>query len=228
MTADELKRLAAAAAVAEVRDGMIVGLGSGSTAQIGIDLLAERVAQGLKVRCVATSDAGAGRARRLGLDLLDPNDVASIDLTFDGADEIDPELHLIKGRGGALLREKLVAGTSQIEIIIADASKLVAELGARVPLPVEVVRFGCRLTDAGLRKLGADPMLRLRDGAPLITDGGNLILDCTFSSRKIDEELGIEIKGTSGVVEHGLFWELASFALVADEDGRVSRMDRPA
>lgn len=228
MTPDELKRLAAAAAVAEVRDGMVVGLGSGSTAEIGIDLLAERVVEGLNVRCVATSDLGAGQARRLGLDLVDLNDVTSIDLTFDGADEIDPELHLIKGRGGALLCEKLVARASQVEIIIADASKLVTDLGTRVPLPVEVVRFGWRLIEAELRSLGADTTLRRRDGEPLITDGGNLIFDCTFSSRRIDEELGIEIKGISGVVEHGLFWDLASFALIAGEDGRVSRISRPA
>lgn len=201
---------------------MIVGLGTGSTASLAIRYLGERVADGLRVHGVATSDASARLARDLNIPLLDLNDTTVIDLTLDGADEIGPHLMLIKGGGGALLREKLVAVQSREVIIIADSSKEVSSLG-RFPLPVEVVPFAWRRVERDLRDLGLAPELRAIDGRAFLTDQHNMILDC--HARRLDDPAAIatRIKALPGVVEHGLFLGIATRAIVARPEGIAER-----
>ncbi|HEY0418430.1 MAG TPA: ribose-5-phosphate isomerase RpiA, partial [Acetobacteraceae bacterium] len=176
-----LKHEAAERAVTYITDGMIVGLGTGSTSQLMIAALGVRVAAGLRIRGVATSEHSAEQARSLGIEVLQLDDVKRIDLTIDGADEIDlANFGLIKGGGGALLREKIVARASNMEIIIADVSKLVPRLGQHMPIPVEVIPFGWRHTAARLTDLGCTPHLRpaATGDTPYLTDGGHYILDC--------------------------------------------------
>ncbi len=224
MSPDELKRAAAAAAVALVEPGMVVGLGTGSTAAWGIRLLAERH---LAITAVATSVESAELARELGISVTDLSDVPGVDLTFDGADEADPDGNLIKGLGAALLREKLVALQSRREVIIVDASKLVQRLGEKAPLPVEVIPFGWRHTASALRELGLEPALRRRGGDPVVTNNGNWVLDCRVSPGALDAGLGAAIKALSGVVDHGLFWQIATDVIVAWPDGRVEHRRYP-
>ncbi len=201
------KEMSAKLAVELVEDGMIVGLGTGTTAKIAIDLLGQRVAQGLKIKTVATSQASASQASKLGIDVLDINDVAEINLTIDGADRVDRSSRtLIKGLGGALLREKIVAGNSQQLIIIVDERKITDKLGVDCPVPVEVVSFGYVATKNHLRELGCEPTLRrASNDEPFITDGGNYIIDCMFGWIKDAAALETSINQVIGVIESGLF-----------------------
>ena len=218
--AESLKRVAAQEAVTLVQDGMVVGLGSGTTAELFLEELAQRVAGGLHVTAVPTSERVATMARSHGIQVAELHDVAKIDITVDGADEIQPRgLDLIKGGGGALLREKLVAAAADRLCIIADRSKLVARLGERWAVPVVVVPYGWRQTADRIRTLGGSPSLRLVDGSPLVTDDGLYILDCRFGPIADPARLARELKGVLGVVEHGLFVGLAKQAIVAGQDG---------
>jgi ribose 5-phosphate isomerase A len=227
------KLQAAERALAAVKDGMLVGLGTGSTAARFVDLLAERVRQGLDVTCVPTSESTRAQAERLGVTLTTLDEVAFLDLTVDGADELDAHLRLIKGGGGALLREKIVAVASERMIVIADASKRVGTLGT-FPLPVEVVRFGLAATRNLLGAMAADAgcsgeiSLRLgRDGEPFVTDSGNVLFDCGFGRIDNPEALDLALKSVPGVVENGLFLGIADAAIIAGPDG-VSVIEREA
>jgi ribose 5-phosphate isomerase len=223
---EALKREAAARAVAEITSGMKVGLGTGSTARHFVDLLGERVRNGLDIVGVPTSEATARQARECGISLSDLETLARLDLTVDGADEIDGDLNLIKGAGGALLREKIVAAASDAMIVIADDSKVVEALGGRFPLPVEVNRFGLGATRALVQQLvdrhGADGWVRLRGeeaGSPFVTDGGHLILDAFFGRISQPEALSMELLDIPGVVQHGLFLKMCRKAYVATPNG---------
>ena len=228
MTPDQLKRQAAERAVALIEPGMRLGLGTGSTARHFVDLLGARVRSGLRVVGVPTSEVTRAQAAGLGIPLTTLEETPELDLTVDGADELDDELRLIKGGGGALLREKIVAAASSRMVVIADASKRVRRLGA-FPLPVEVVRFGHISTrlqvEERARLVGASGEARLRlaqDGQPLVTDGGNYILDCAFGTIEEPELLDDELRMIPGVVETGLFIGLADLAFVAGPDGIVT------
>jgi ribose 5-phosphate isomerase A len=225
MSVDQFKRLAAEKALALVEGGMRLGLGTGSTAAMFVELLAAEVRAGLDIVCVPTSEATRAQAERLGIRLTTLDAEPILDLVVDGADEVDAELQLIKGGGGALLREKIVASASNRMVVIADSSKKVARLG-RFPLPVEVVRFGLKSTERHIEALAGDVGCRgtiaprlLSDGAPFVTDGGNLILDCAF--REIDDPEGLAeaLQIIPGVVEHGLFLGLADMAILAGPGG---------
>ena len=224
--ADSLKRAAADAAVELVRDGMIVGLGTGSTAAFAIAALARRHEQGLRFAGIPTSEHTAKMAMEAGIPLTSFAEHRQIDLTIDGADEVERgSLNLIKGRGGALLREKIVAAASHRLAIIVDASKLVDRLGMRVPLPVEVVAFGLEATQATLAALGASARLRLTPaGEPFVSDGGNRILDCSFGPIAEPARLEERIGRVVGVVESGLFIGRADPVFVADGSG-VHRLE---
>lgn len=222
---EALKREAAAQAVAEVTEGMRLGLGTGSTARHFVDLLGERVAAGLNVICVPTSEATAKQARELGIPLSDLDTLDRLDLTVDGADELDDALNLIKGGGGALLREKIVAASSDAMVVIADGSKCVETLG-RFPLPVEVNRFGLGATRRAvglvMERHGAEGALTLRGeaaGSPFVTDGGHLILDALFGRISDPEALARDLLDIPGVVQHGLFLKLCRKAYVATPNG---------
>ncbi len=218
-----LKQAAAVYAVENfIKPGMYVGLGSGSTAELFVKELARRVSTGelSNLTTVATSEVIAILARSGGLAVLELDQVPGLDVTVDGADEIEPQnFALTKGRGGALLREKLVAAASQLEIIIADESKLVARLGEKMPIPVEVVPFGWHHTAERLRELGCDPVLRHFNGEPYLTDGANYVLDCRFAPLADPATLAAAIKGLIGVVEHGLFIGLAGRVIIAGAQG---------
>ena len=202
---DAEKAAAAEAAVAEIRDGMLIGLGSGSTAACAVRAVGRRVAQGLRVECVATSRATEALARSVGLTIRPFDDIARLDLTIDGADEIDPALRAIKGGGGALLREKVVAAASDRVSIVVDASKLVARLGA-FPLPIEVLPFAGAWVMRALTELGGTATRRPgADGSPFRTDQGNFIFDAAFGP--IEDAIGLaaHLSQVPGIVEHGLF-----------------------
>lgn len=215
---DPLKQQAAACALEEVRDGMALGLGTGSTAAVFVDLLGARVAAGLRVVGVPTSERTAAQAASLGIPLTTLADHPHLDLTVDGADEVHTgTLALIKGLGGALLREKIVAAASRRMVVIVDEGKLSPSLG-RAPLPVEVAAFGWEATARHLRGAGATPTLRKTDGAPYLTDGGNLILDCTLDLH--DPAMAqATLKAIPGVVETGLFIGLASRVIAGTPAG---------
>ena len=203
------KRLAAQRSLEYVRDGMCLGLGSGSTAAIMLELLGQRVRQGLRVRGVPTSETSRQLAQREGIPIVSFDEVSLLDLTIDGADEVDPQLNLIKGGGGALLREKIVASFSRCVVIIADAHKQVPQLGA-FPLPVEAVRFAWKPLAQRLGELGASPALRSGvDGRPFVTDEGNHILDCAFGRIEDPAALAARLDAMPGVVGHGLFVGMA-------------------
>ncbi len=225
MSADELKRQAAARALDLVCPGMRLGLGTGSTAKHFVDLLGRRVAEGLDVLCVATSEATQAQAVSLNIPLSTLDETPALDLTVDGADEIDPQLRLIKGGGAALLREKIVAAASARMVVIADDGKLVPTLG-RFPLPIEVVPFGLEATRravaTAISASGAAGELELRlspDGTPLVTDGGHFILDARLGAIERPELLAQALNMVPGVVEHGLFIGLASGAILAGAGG---------
>jgi ribose 5-phosphate isomerase A len=225
MTADELKKLAAARALELVKPGMRLGLGTGSTAKHFVDLLGERVAGGLDVICVATSEATQKQALALGIKMSTLDETPELDLTVDGADETDSELRLIKGGGAAHLREKIVAAASARMIVIADDSKLVDRLG-RFPLPIEVIPFGLEATRravaAAVTSSGArgELVLRLKaDGSTLVTDSGNYILDAHLGVIERPEALAVALNTVPGVVEHGLFLGLCTGAILAGSEG---------
>lgn len=223
---DALKKEAALTAVAMVQDGMVVGLGTGSTAAFAIDGLIARVRDGLSIVGIPTSERSARQAEAGGIRLVDFADRTRVDLTIDGADEIaDGSLDLIKGLGGALLREKIVAAASDRLVIIADEPKLVHGLGGTCPVPVEVVPFGWQTTAARIASLGARPVLRQTGSEAFRTDGGNLILDCHFGLIADPVAVEASLSATVGVVETGLFISMASTALVATATG-VRRLDR--
>jgi ribose 5-phosphate isomerase A len=222
------KRAAAEAAVDLVQDGMVVGLGTGSTAAFAVEGLARRRRQGLRFLGIPTSERTAAQARAAGIPLTSFAEHRQIDLTIDGADEVERgTLNLIKGLGGALLHEKVVAAASRCLVIIVDEAKLVDRLGAHAPVPVEVVAFGLEATQAALEGLGASASLRRTPaGEPFITDSGNRILDCGFGAIPDPVDLEERIRRVVGVVENGLFIGLAHAVLVAGRDG-VHRLERP-
>jgi ribose 5-phosphate isomerase A len=224
---DNLKRAAAERAASLVSDGMRLGLGTGSTAAHFVAAIGERVRSGLKVVGVPTSEATRAQAEREGIPLSTLDETPELDLTVDGADELDDELRLIKGGGGAHLREKIVASASRRMIVIADGSKRVAKLG-RFPLPIEVAPFGLKATEIAISKLLASldlsGDLRLRqsaDGAPFITDGGHFILDAHLGRIEKPNVLASTLNNIPGVVEHGLFLGLATGAILATDQGLV-------
>lgn len=227
MSADIAKFNAAQAALEFVKDGMIVGLGTGSTSAHFVRLLGERVRQGLRVKGVPTSEATRNLAEQVGVPLIEISQVTAIDVDVDGADEIDPAFRLIKGGGGALLREKIVAAAAKRMVVIADETKWVEMLGV-FPLPVEVTRFGFALTQEGVRAAlretgcaGSDVTLRVSGKAnePVITDGGNYILDAHALRIPNAEALAAALKQIAGVVEHGLFLDLAHTVIVGKAKG---------
>ncbi|WP_441255921.1 ribose-5-phosphate isomerase RpiA [Tardiphaga sp. 285_C5_N1_2] len=232
MNMDELKRQAAAKALEHVRDGMKLGLGTGSTAKHFVELLGERVAGGLKVIGVPTSEATRADAQCCGVPLTTLDEVDRLDLTVDGADEVDPALNLIKGGGGALLREKIVAAASDRMIVIADDSKWVPTLG-RFPLPVEVIPFGLSATRRAIAdvfaKCGLHGEMTIRsgkDGHAFVTDGGHWIIDARLGTITDAPRLAGLLGAIPGVVEHGLFIGLASTAMLAGSQG-IRVFERP-
>jgi ribose 5-phosphate isomerase A len=218
-TVDELKRTAANWAVAQLKDGMVVGLGSRSTASFAVSEIGRLVRAGLRIVGVPTSENTAEQARGLGIPLSTLGEHPEIDITIDGADEVELRtLNLIKGGGGNLLREKIVATASKRLVIVVDQSKLVDRLGS--PVPVEVSQFGWQSTAKRLAALGSQPVARVdSEGKMFVTDGGNFILDCAFGSIELAAELQARLDGTVGVVEHGLFIELASQVVVGEPGG---------
>ncbi|MEE2861354.1 MAG: ribose-5-phosphate isomerase RpiA [Pseudomonadota bacterium] len=232
---DPAKLAAAQAAVALVEDGMKLGLGTGSTAAVMVRELAARVAaEGLKLRCAATSQATADLATGLGLRIESLDEIGWLDMTIDGADEVDPDLHLIKGGGAAHLREKIVAAASDRMVVVADPGKVVETLGA-FPLPVEVLAFGFETTRKLIRRAldelelgGHDVMQRLRGSDPVITDEGNLILDLHLGRIPDAPALARALAAIPGVVEHGLFLGMCDLAIVGRKDGSVIQLARDA
>jgi ribose 5-phosphate isomerase A len=224
MTQDKAKLLVAQRAVEFVEDGMRVGLGTGSTATMFIRELGKKVQQGLKIRCVASSDASHQLGLGLGMDVATLAELPELDVYIDGADEVSPQLALIKGGGGALLREKIVASAAKRFIVVVDESKMVEKLG-RFPLPVEVIKMALPLVGPRLEELGLHPKQRqAKDGAgPYLTDEGNYILDCACGTIEHPEETAAEIRNIVGVVEHGLFLGMASVVLVAGEHGVMEK-----
>lgn len=225
MTPDEQKRVAAARALEYVEDGMKLGLGTGSTAAHFVDLLGAKVAEGLNVLCVPTSEATHAQATGLNIPLTTLDETPHLDMTIDGADELDAALNLVKGGGGALLREKIVATASDRMVVIADDSKVVETLGA-FDLPVEVVPFGAGATVNMMRevaaKLGCTGEITRRkteDGKPYFTDGGHYIYDCAFGTIPNPAALSVELNKIAGVVENGLFCGIATIAVIAGPDG---------
>jgi ribose 5-phosphate isomerase A len=226
MSADAYKRDAAAAALEYVRPGMRLGLGTGSTARPFVDLLGERVRAGLDVIAVPTSEATRAQAEQCGIKLTTLDETPALDLTVDGADEIGPDLTLIKGGGGALLREKIVAAASARMVVIADATKWVAVLG-KFPLPIEVVPFGLGATERAVQaaiavtgNAGALTLRKTATGLAFVTDGGHFILDASLGRIADPRSLGLALAAIPGVVEHGLFIGLAQTAIIAGPDGR--------
>ena len=218
----QLKQQAAERAVDFVKSGMVVGLGHGSTAIFAVRRIAQLLHEGQlqDILGVPCSLQVKEDAQRLGIPLTTLDEHPVVDVTIDGADEVDPHLNLIKGGGGALLREKIVAQASRREIIVVDESKLSPALGAHWPVPVEVIPFGWRSQAAYLESLGAQPILRLSsDGAPFTTDQGNLILDCHFGPISHPAQLATRLSERAGIVEHGLFLGLATDVIVASVGG---------
>ena len=218
---DQLKKAAAEFAASQVEDGMKVGLGTGSTVSFFLEALGKRVAQGLRVVGVPTSIRTATQAQGLGIPLSDLGTHPRLDLTIDGADEVQSGcLNLLKGLGGALLREKIVAAASSRLMIIVDESKVVTTLGATSAIPVEVVAFGWQSTERKLKALGCAPQLRtIATGEAFLTDGGNYLLDCSFGPVSDAARLDRDLNSIVGVVEHGLFLGMTSLAVVARAEG---------
>ena len=214
------KQRSAEAACEYVKDGMIVGLGSGSTTEFAVKKIGELVRNGLSIRGIPTSDATKILAESEGIPLIDFSETMFIDLTIDGADEIDANLNMIKGGGAALLREKIVASASREEIIIVSSSKLVQQLGA-FPLPVEVIPFGWQVVFNQLESLQGNPELRLKQGQPSVTDQGNFIVDCHFRKIENPEQLEQHLNMIPGVVENGLFINLCTRMIMADGENII-------
>jgi ribose 5-phosphate isomerase A len=229
LTADDMKKAAALAVLPKIVDGMKVGLGTGSTANHFIHALAEKVKAGLKVECVPTSEATAKLAQSLGLKLTTLEDHPFLDITVDGADEIDSDFRVIKGGGGALLIEKIVASSSKFMVVIADESKLVKKLG-KFPLPVEIIGFGVKATawkiERVYKALGMDVDMRLRatDGKAFRTDSGNCIIDCWTTALKNPEKLEYGLNNLPGVVNNGLFIGICGVAYIGHANGKVDEL----
>jgi ribose 5-phosphate isomerase A len=221
----DLKEMAAREAVRHVTDGMVVGLGSGSTASIAIELLGEKVKAGWMIIGIPTSRESEELGRSVGITIGELKDHQVVDVTIDGADEVDPELNLIKGLGGALVREKIVAFATKMEIIIVDESKMVSFLGQKAPLPVEIVKFASESTMRRLERFGCVPKLREKNGLAFVTDNGNLIADCRFQKIDDPKKLESDLNLVPGVVDNGLFVGLAHKVIVASKDG-VRTIDR--
>ena len=228
---DSPKYKAAKAAIAEIENGQKLGLGTGSTARYFVDLLGEMVADGFECICVATSQETAKQALRLGIKLSTLDEIDELDITIDGADEVDGQLALIKGGGGALLREKIVADASKRMIVIADHSKMVKNLGV-FPLPIEVNKFGLGATKKRVQdildsfnKSGELKLRKTSDNEIFITDGGHFILDAFFSRILDAKDLSTKLLGVPGVVQHGLFIDMCDTAFIADKND-VKRYDR--
>ncbi|MBE2993257.1 ribose-5-phosphate isomerase RpiA [Sphingomonas sp. CFBP 13603] len=217
---DDDKKAAAVAAVAEVRDGMLVGLGTGSTAAFAIQVLGDQVAQGLQIRAVVTSEASGKLARELGIEILDFATIAHVDLTIDGADEIDSRCFAIKGAGGAMLREKIVAAASARMVVIADGSKRVDRIGA-AKLPVEVLPFAGAYVMRVLTEMGAAPITRDN----YRTDQGNLVIDCHFATLDDPRAIAATLAAIPGILGHGLFLDEVDAAYIAT-NGVVTRLER--
>jgi ribose 5-phosphate isomerase A len=216
MANDQEKEAAARASLRFVKDGQVVGLGSGSTAAYFIQLLEEQVKNGLRIRGIPTSEHSRKQAAGLGIPLTTLDEYQQIDVTVDGADEVDPQLRMIKGGGGALLREKIVASVTKQLVIVVDATKRVPVLG-KFPLPVEVIKFAQAVVKKKIEALGAAVGLRQgADGKPFLTDENNHILDCRFGQIRDAEGLARQLSDMPGVVEHGLFIGMASVVLVAN------------
>ena len=208
------KEAAGRAAAKLVRDGDVVGLGTGSTAYFAVVALGERVKAGLKIIGIPTSVQTADLARAVGIPLTTLDEHPEIDITIDGADEVDPKLNLIKGGGGALLREKVVASVTKKMVVVADSGKMVSILG-KFPLPVEIIPFARTVVEKKIASLGASSKLRAKpDGSPFLTDNGNHILDCSFGAIADPPALAFALSTTPGVVEHGLFIGMAKLAIV--------------
>ena len=214
------KQRSAEAACEYVKDGMIVGLGTGSTAEFAVKKIGELVRNGLSIRGIPTSDTTKILAESEGIPLIDFSETMFIDLTIDGADEIDANLNMIKGGGAALLREKIVASASREKIIIVSSSKLVQQLGA-FPLPVEVIPFGWQVVFNQLESLQGNPELRLKQGQPSVTDQGNFIVDCHFRKIENPEQLDQHLNMIPGVVENGLFINLCTRMIMADGENII-------
>ena len=215
------KSQAAVAAAALVENDAIVGLGSGTTSALVVKALGRRVhEEGLRFIGVSTSEATAGLARQFGIPLRELDEVEALDINIDGADEIDPRFRMIKGRGGALLREKIVAAVARRRVTVITSNKRVSQLGLTSPIPVEVSALGCHHIEHRLQSLGAQTTLRLAAvGTPFVTDGGNRILDCRFREIDDPETLDHDLKGIIGVFETGLFVNLCDLLIVGGEDG---------
>lgn len=225
MTRDADKKTAAIAAADEVKPGMLVGLGTGSTAFFLIEELGRRLAHGLRFRAVATSLASEQQAKGLGIPVLPFSEVARIDLAIDGADEIDPQLRAIKGAGGAMLREKCVAVSADRMVVIADSSKRVAQLGLTMPVPCETLPFARAFVDRTLEELGARVTLRMKEGAPYRTDQDNLIFDCHFGAIADPEGLAERLSAIPGMLGHGLFVDEVD-ALYVAQNGSATLIER--
>jgi ribose 5-phosphate isomerase A len=221
MLEQELKRIAGYRAVDFLRSGMVVGLGSGSTARFATLQIAAKLRLGelRDIVAIPTSEETARLARAEGIPLTTLDEHPRIDATIDGADEVDPQLDVIKGLGGALLREKIVAFATGHEIIVVDESKLVQRLGTKSPVPVEVIQFGWRNTEAALARTSARTILRLVKGTPYVTDEGNYIIDCAYQGIDAPQELAATIHAIPGVVESGLFLGLVKTVIVASPTG---------
>lgn len=213
------KKLAAEKAVEFVNNGMIVGLGTGSTAYYAILKIAERLKEGLNIRAVASSNQSEDLANQFRIPLVPFSEIDFIDITIDGADEVDNNFNLIKGGGGALLREKILAASSKKFIVIIDESKLVNHLG-KFPLPIEIVPFASELTIKKLELLNCKPTIRQQNGNEYLTDNGNLIVDCFFEKLH-PEVLNEQIKSIPGVVEHGLFIKMTDTVIIGNNDGTI-------
>jgi ribose 5-phosphate isomerase A len=221
MSIENLKRAAGYRAVDYIESGMVVGLGSGSTARYATLRIAELLRQGIlrDIVAIPTSNETAQLATDQGIRLTTLQDRLTIDVTIDGADEVDPSLNVIKGHGGFLLREKIVAAATGFEIIIVDDSKCVPLLGTRFAVPVEVVQFGWRQAQAALERTGAQAVRRMSAGQPYVTDEGNYILDCRYPGISAPQALSQRISGIPGVVENGLFLDLVHLVIVASPEG---------
>lgn len=222
MSVEALKQRAAEHAVAGIESGMVVGLGTGSTAALAVAAIGRRIREeGLKIVGIPTSERTAAQARELGIELSGFEQHSTIDLTIDGADAVERgSLSLIKGLGAALLREKIVAAASRRMTVMVDETKLRGPIGSFCPVPVEIVKFGWQSTERQLLEAGATTILRLEsDGSPLITDGGNYIVDCSFGAISDAAELAYRLKQIVGVVETGLFIGIATTVIVATATG---------
>ncbi|MBL8730404.1 MAG: ribose-5-phosphate isomerase RpiA [Planctomycetes bacterium] len=215
------KRAAAFAAADLVQDGTTIGLGSGSTFLFVLERLAARIKDGLKVQGVATSQATAAAARKAGVPLLELDAVERLDLAIDGADEVDPQKNLIKGGGGAHVRERIVAAAAKEMVVVVDEKKLVAVLGKAFLLPIEVLPFGWKQTERRIAATGCKPTLRQQDGKPFVTDNGNHVLDCKYDGIDDPAWLDEHLNALVGVVDHGLFVGMAGRVIVGDAAGKV-------